>query len=100
MQNVLDANLVPNDQTTNTKTDAEKYEYFVKNGAIVNIYYDNLVISKISKKLPGGRQEKLLSDIGGYLGFLIGASILTFAEFFANILKIFYVGSVRVIYEV
>ena len=53
--------------------------YFRRNMAKVDIFYKELSFQKITQK-PAFEVLSLLSEVGGFLGLLLGASVLTVCE--------------------
>ncbi|KAF7638186.1 hypothetical protein Mgra_00002414 [Meloidogyne graminicola] len=73
-------------------------EYYRKNTAYIEIYYEQLNYEKL-KETPGYTLVNLFSDLGGNIGLWIGFSLITVLEIVELIFECFTYGCKQCIYK-
>ncbi|KAI3411894.1 hypothetical protein GPALN_001955 [Globodera pallida] len=73
-------------------------EYFTKNTALIEIYYEQLNYEKL-KETPGYTLVNLFSDLGGNIGLWIGFSLITVMEVVELIFECLTFGCKKCLYR-
>ncbi|KAL7071806.1 hypothetical protein ACQ4LE_008720, partial [Meloidogyne hapla] len=73
-------------------------EYYRKNTAYIEIYYEQLNYEKL-KETPGYTLVNLFSDLGGNIGLWIGFSLITVLEIVELVFECFAYGCKQCIYR-
>uniref|UniRef100_A0A914MR23 Uncharacterized protein n=1 Tax=Meloidogyne incognita TaxID=6306 RepID=A0A914MR23_MELIC len=82
----------------NNFTMASCTEYYRKNTAYIEIYYEQLNYEKL-KETPGYTAINLFSDLGGNIGLWIGFSLITVLEIVELVFECFAYGCKQCIYR-